>query len=692
MAKQDVKVELSYGGAWNDVTFADDVRARDPVEITRGRPDELSATPPDSASLTFDNNDGDYNPRNPTSPLFGIGRNLPCRISVGSDIRFYGGIASWTPQRAIKGDAWTQARAGGTMRRLGRGKDPLRSALRRFIAGQSPVAHWSFEEGAASEFISLTSGSGTAFRRYLFSGAGTFEPGTGELAAWSGTGGLLRGVVTIEAFVGMANSPTQWAVDFIVKGDSLSGGDVMSLIMDGPAGDGSDSWQIDMYASLEEIDIFEPGAGSNANTYAGLFDGSAQRHVRFAAVQDGADVDYTLYIDGEVIVTDTAGTITLQPIRHILFSPGEGGVSVGDLVVWGTPPAIADAYEAAIGHLGETTANRFTRLCTEEGITSSVVGDADDCPEMGPQFPDTLANLLREIETTDDGFIYDLRDDAGLGMRTGRSCWNQDAVLALDWNAYEIGPPSDPVVDDLNVRNDVTAARRSAGTARAVRESGPLNVQAPEDDDEGVGRYTHQVDVNPFSDLVVPDYASWHLHRGTVDETRWPAVTVDLVATAGVDVSGVEIGDRLTIANVPAELSPDTVSLVILGWAETIGTHTRRITFNCAPESPLHIAEVEHSLYATVGSSATYRRSSVITNVQTSITFTIEEGPDWVFETAFDILVGGERMTVTAIAAASGTYPARTQVFTVIRSVNGVVKSHPVGAKVELFHQSHYGL
>ena len=53
----------------------------------------------------------------------------------------------------------------------------------------------------------------------------------------------------------------------------------------------------------------------------------------------------------------------------------------------------------------------------------------------------------------------------------------------------------------------------------------------------------------------------------------------------------------------------------------------------------------------------------------------------------FDIVIGGERMTVTAV---SGT--GTSQTLTVARSVNGVTKTHAAGADVELFIPARYGL
>lgn len=607
--------------------------------------------------------------------------------------RYHGEASSWVPGRAIKGDAWTAVTAAGPLRRLTQGVDPLRTALRRYIDRQTPVAYWSFEEGKASQFVSLTAGNGSPWTRYQFSGPGTFEPGAGEMAPWSGRGAAWRGDVTIEATVGMADSPGTITLDLLLKGDNFTNG-TFSIAMDGPAGDGSDSWTIDMYSSLEEIDIFEPGAGSNAAVYAGLFDGSQQRHIRFTADQDGADIDYTLYINGVQIVTDTVAATTLAPVVHMLMTPGDDGSSVADVALWaGDPPALADFYDAATGHPGETAGRRFERLCSEEDIPARVVGNPDNTQPMGPQYPETLPNLLQEIEATDDGIIYDSRHEVGLELRTGRSFYNQAATLAIDHDAYELAPVTDPVLDDQATRNDVTASRREGSTARAVRESGPLNVSAPHLDPEGVGRYTHQVDVNPVSDLVLGDHAGWHLHRGTVDETRWPAVTVDLVATSGIETeaSTVDIGDRITVDNLPADLSPDLVSLVVIGIVEAIGSHTRRITYTCVPESQFHVAELDRTDYNIVGSDSATTNEALDTT-ETGVDIVCGSGGPWVHEVDYDIVIGGERMTVTAVGASAGTFPNQTQTLTVTRSVNGVVKSHASGASVAMFDKIYIGL
>lgn len=83
--KVPVSVEIFYDGVWNDIT-CDGVNASNDLVITRGRQDEGTQPGPSTCSLTLNNTDGRYSPRNPNSPLYGkIGRNTPLRVRMPSD-------------------------------------------------------------------------------------------------------------------------------------------------------------------------------------------------------------------------------------------------------------------------------------------------------------------------------------------------------------------------------------------------------------------------------------------------------------------------------------------------------------------------------------------------------------------------------------------------------------------------------
>ncbi|MEV7584384.1 hypothetical protein [Streptomyces erythrochromogenes] len=73
--------ELQIGGVWTPIQ--NDVYARSPVVLERGRRDEDSVVGPSKARLQLNNRDGDYSPGNPRSANHGLfGRNTPIRFSV----------------------------------------------------------------------------------------------------------------------------------------------------------------------------------------------------------------------------------------------------------------------------------------------------------------------------------------------------------------------------------------------------------------------------------------------------------------------------------------------------------------------------------------------------------------------------------------------------------------------------------
>jgi hypothetical protein len=246
----------------------------------------------------------------------------------------------------------------------------------------------------------------------------------------------------------------------------------------------------------------------------------------------------------------------------------------------------------------------------------------------------------------------------------------------------------DAAVDDQQLRNDVTVQRDQGSEARAVLETGPLSV-------DDVGTYDTQVTVNVVGDTFLPNQAGWRLHLGTVDDARFPQITVDLDrAPALADAAGdVRPGHLITMNNLPDTIAAGGVaSLLAQGWTEDIGSHRRTITFNCTPASPYTITVAESTTGSTVNKADTAgsQLASGINTTATSLSVTTTIGPVWTdanAEDGFDIYIGGERMTVTDISGTSSP-----QTFTVTRSVNGIIKSHLAGAAVRLFTPPRLGL
>jgi hypothetical protein len=327
----------------------------------------------------------------------------------------------------------------------------------------------------------------------------------------------------------------------------------------------------------------------------------------------------------------------------------------------------------------------MTRLASEEAVPVSLWGDSTVQEQVGPQSPDTLLTLLEEAADVDGGILYERRDAVSLAYRDRISLYNQPVALALDYNVSgHVAPPLEPMDDDQKVRNDVTVTRNGGSSERATLDAGPLSTQAPPN---GVGVYEESVTLNLYDDDQPERHANWRLHLGTVDEARYPVVNLNLAAAPSLidAVTMLESGDRIQIANPPAWLPPGPIDLIMQGYQEVIGHPTDwDVQLNCTPASPWTIAITDDAVYGRPDTDGSQLAAGA-TSTATSLSVATTTGLLWITTAAapaefpFDITVGGERMRVTGITGSSSP-----QTFTVVRSINGVVKAQAAGTDVRL--------
>lgn len=295
-----------------------------------------------------------------------------------------------------------------------------------------------------------------------------------------------------------------------------------------------------------------------------------------------------------------------------------------------------------------------------------------DTAALGPQYPDSFLDIVGEAAATDLGLLGDDPVVASLAYRTRASLYNQAPALTLDFSAGgELAPPLEPATDDQATRNQITVERREGGEHREL-DQGSIGQ---------LGRYDTQVTLNVAGDGFLSNQAGWRLHLGTSDAERFPRVSVDLDAAPSLSaaVAAIRPGDRLDLANLPATLAADgDVSLMVLGWSETIESHHRVLTLNCAPYDPWQVAVADTDRADSGGTTL----NEALDTTETGVDVAIATGhPLWTTTgVPFDINIGGERMTVTAVTGASSP-----QTFTVTRSVNGVTKTHSSGTSVRLW-------
>jgi hypothetical protein len=474
------------------------------------------------------------------------------------------------------------------------------SAPRRWfeaLAAIPPAACWPLEEGEAAEAgwplfgrFPLRPWSGTHTSGAVVTHA---KFGRGELAAWlpdgyswSGTTGLsiLAATVEMPTFV----AADGWTVDFLVAIDG-DAGDLAIDINPSYLG-GSAAWpQLTLDTSAVSIATAMNGEAATNTARSSLFTGLV-RHVRWHAYQDGANVSWTVAVDGVTAQTDTtAGAMALAAVRYIgLVSAAQAGTqaAVGYVAVWsGDPPA--GGTQAYTAHDAETVEERLERLTTEVGIAYAPDPTAPSSATMGPQPTDTIGAAIEEPEAVDLGSLYDMRYARGVGLRTRTSMLTQSPALTLDHSAGHLLEPIVPIDGTASVANDVIAKSSFGGSRRFTVTDGPLGTADP--GSGGVGLQQRPIEVNTDDDSTLSYAASWVAHLGTVDAPRIPAVVVGLhrpeVVALVDDVLNVRTGDTIKITNPPTNIfAPDDITGIVIGSAEKWDQFEHTIGFSLVPD------------------------------------------------------------------------------------------------------------
>lgn len=613
---------------------------------------------------------------------------------VDPSVRFFGEVSEWPSRWDVSGnDVHVPIEASGILRRLGQGDTALKSALRRGYTSASftPVAYWPCEDG--NDATQIASGlPGHPPMRAVVVGGAAAAPDFGANDDFKCSAPL----PTMSEVQATGHVPTYTNTNviqlfFLLKvpaGGTTNDEGLIALYTTGSAR----RWSI-VYGTGGTLELTcQNSSGTEIlSTGAVAFDVDGKLlRVDLELSEDGADVDYDLAIleVGASAGSETFGTLssrTINQARTVVVNPGANlnDVVFGHISVHDEIRSLFDLWEELNAHVGETAIERMTRLCEEESVTFRRVGGTTSTATMGPQLPTKFLDLLQECAKADGGILYEARDMFALAYRPLLDLGDQPVRLTLDYDSAHLSG-MEPVDDDQHTRNDVTVQRAEGSSFRVEKTEGPLRVDEPPD---GVGRYDELVTLNLETDDLCEDAAGWRVHLGTVDEARYPQLKLDLarpVFTAGgtteLAIQDLDVGDRLVVTDPPAWLPPDDIDQQAQGFVEVLNAKTHTITVNCSPGTPWSQVGTWDDADARYTSDGTVLDEDLDTT-ETAVTVAIASGPLWSSTDGnFDIVVGGERMTVTAVAGASSP-----QTFTVTRSVNGVVKSHLTGAEVELF-------
>jgi hypothetical protein len=702
-----VKVEINAGAlGWVDITGRGRAASCD---IRQGRTGGAIQAEPSRLQLTLGNSDGYLTEDNAVSPYYGSwGRGCEIRVSriglaVSPAERFHGQIDTIV-ERYPGGNmvATVEVTAVGTLGILTQGSDPLRSPLYRTMAGITAgdflsVAYWSCEDGSGStQFASSFPGQAPAqIKGSVTPASYTGFPGSSALPVLNSSGQI---VARFPAYTSTGVWQAQYA--FVIPGDIVDKNLFeVTLVPEAFYARLMASW--DTATNMLRITAYsQDGAQVDSNvggTGVALTPGTPYIGA-ITELASGPD-RYSL-----ITVRDTAGTLTYQTqmvgsggavagkptqIRAIADSVSAGLV-FGHVSLYTDPglvsvSAIQPNALAAGGFLGEKAGDRMDRLCREEGVAFTLTGSAADTQPMGPQLIDTLVANLRDCETADQGLMHDNGTDGAVGYVTLTHLFNQTATLAVVNGSLE--PDLEAIRDNQYARNDITSSRpNSDGSAHVTDEAHVAKVRARLKD-------TRQPNVQ--TDAQLPNDAGWAVHVGVAPGARYNAVGINLRNPYGAlladQVAAHAIGDRLTIAKtaLPPQHDIGGIDGLTVGWTEVLDVDTWKFRANLVPYWPYAVGVYGTARY----DSSSTTTAEVLDTTETGVDIAVTAGSaSWPTTAAnpsqfpFDINIGGERMSVTAITSTG----ASTYTMTVTRSVNGVVKSHASGVPVHIWQPAFY--
>ena len=693
MALHNVLPQIFYSASWHGI--AADILTESKIKTVRGVTDdgEIRAC---SIMWTFNNQTDQYRPSNPSGPLYGLlQRNMPVAAAADLSVRACAEAVEFAPDQTIDFDAvagrglrWVDLNAQGVLARIADWDEPVRSPMYLQISRYANLrAYLPLEDARGTDVpLNAAKGGGPPF------GIGvSFANGDGPDGAGTATGSTATSRLGVPVLP--MSSTAGWQVFFSALLDAPPSVTLQPMLQWGVANGDQYTWSVNLTTFNLRVNASDGSVLSDDSVSFGGTDYQPWSNwltYRFRATQVGGNVlvEIAWYPQGIGFVgysPSHAGTVSRPTnVRQYGNANTDGALYSHIGVLAGVTDDLTDSdfTTAFDGYRGERAGVRFNRIMSQIGEGHGVIGSTGDTWPMGPQKPDTVINILREIQHTEDGLIFDTKGALGVTMRTRFNITNQAAAMTLAYLG-DIAPPLKEKISTAGIANEVTASQRNGGSVTAVKVVGALSNQAPPN---GIGVRKGSQDVNTSDETTLPVLAGWHLSRRTIEGSRYDSVVLDLDGDPGLITAAmlVDIGDRIVITG----REPEPIELIVYGVTDSIESFRHMVTFTCVPGAVYRAA-----IYSDTNSRYDVDNSTVDLAVNTTATAwrvsALSVDDTWAVTgagTPYEWIVAGERVRVTAMNAPTGTGPF-LQTCTVVRSVNGVVKSHLAGG-VEQVHMA----
>jgi hypothetical protein len=467
--------------------------------------------------------------------------------------------------------------------------------------------------------------------------------------------------------------------------------------------------------TISITDVYGNSLASVASVFGGVLPGSwVAMRLKFSNSGSTITWEWAWYQVGTGVPVGTSGTFTGTMARSKSWISwpytGKTGLAIAHVCMGETDLSFtgSDFLNSTNAYDGEQWDVRARRLAALQGVPFFLRGvqlrdnSTFMVKEMGAQPLLAIVPLLQQCAQVAGGDLYAPRDKFGLSIASWEIEINRTAGAQpqFDYSLNHLAGTISPDPDDFLIENDVTLSQPDGQQFRYAKTTGSLNTQDPQANLDAVGDYpvVDAVATTNSDDLEL--FTRRRVLFGTWDEDRYPQVELDLtrapfVASPALTSAAawLDLTRAFSIVNPGAWLAVNQIDLRVAGYTETLGQYQRTLAFNTRPYGPWKTGIWGSSAFTTSslwGAESTYLKTGV-SSTATSITI---ETPDvyevWLpFAGNFQIEIAGERMTVTAVAARTGTGPY-DYVLTVTRSVNGVVKSLNSNEPVTVVNQGRW--
>jgi hypothetical protein len=596
-----------------------------------------------------------------------------------------GYVVSWPLQWDITGNnSWAPIAAGGILRRLRQGTNPVETPLKHQLKNYANVTgYWPMEEGSDAQYLTGTV-AGTPFGTLngAIGGQETSLAGGSQAPTITTAGGSIK-VQAVQASGG-----TGFAGMVLFKLPSLPAAKTRMVRIRTSRGPAVIwDWSIDNLGGTT-VDAYDDqfnSIGSSVNA-AGIDFTAGWVALCLTTDNSGASTawDWVYHMVGATAYFDQNGTVAGTTLSNILSMEFTGPVGTAFAHAWlgrNTLPFVTNAFSlVSSGYVGETAIGRFLRIAGEAGLANAVAGSAGTLSKgMGAQREGSTMAILQSCADADYGVLA----ERGMGIEfiPRNSRWNLASGLTLVKASGHIAEVPKPVRDDQRLRNKWTITRQGGSSGTFQNDASVARN----------GTWEDSATLNVTNDADLVNQAAWRVAIGVQSRLRWPQIALNLsrnpslafrwrsryygwrfkVTTGLLQVTGNE--PDLIMEGFQASLDPDQ-------WVIEMNATDARVWVAGVTDDTGILGRADHEFCTT---TALINSTTLSIPITTAGTWPKWDNTAGLWSGGVDFNVGGEQVTVTSITNGAGQ--AQTLNATV-RGVNGYAAIHASGAPVSLWN------